>query len=248
VSVSVTDTINRDSATPIYVQLTALIKDKIRSGEWQPEQKILSENEFNNQFGISRMTARNVIARLVDEGLLFRVQGKGTFVAPPKIQTRSPGYLGIREQLEQQGFPTKTEVISAEVMPAGDRFAEQLGIDPLAEVSAIQRLRSVEGEPISLHFSFVPVALAPDLTDTDLAGQQLCVILAEQYGLHSAHVIETLETTATTKTYAKWLGERIGQPLLRLEQIVSTSSGQPFEFTRIMFRGDRIKLEFHYDS
>jgi GntR family transcriptional regulator len=246
--VSVTDTIDRDSATPIYVQLTALIKEKIRSGEWKPEQKILSENEFNSLFGISRMTARNVIARLVDEGLLFRVQGKGTFVSQPKIQTRSPGYLGIREQLEQQGFPTKTEVLSAEVVAAGDHVAEQLGIDPLDQVSAIQRLRSVEDQPISLHFSFVPVALAPDLTDSDLAGQQMCVILAEQYGLNTAHVIETLETTTTTKTYSKWLEERVGAPLLRLEQTISSASGEPFEFTRIMFRGDRIKLEFHYDS
>ncbi|MEU1301651.1 GntR family transcriptional regulator [Streptomyces shenzhenensis] len=240
------DTIDRSSAIPIYVQLADLIRKRIESGEWAPEQKIPSENEFNALFGISRMTVRQVLARLVDEGLLFRVQGKGTFVAQSKFRTRSPSYRGIREQLEQQGYATTTEVLATEIAEADRRVGQSLGVAEGTPVSVIRRLRRVEGKPISLHESYVPVVLAPDVVEKDLVGQQLCTILDFDYGLQMARVTETLETTTSTKSQAALLGHRTGAPLLLLEQTISARSGTPFEFSRIAFRGDLIKLEFHY--
>ena len=123
-----TTTLNRNSAVPLYLQLADELRNKILSGEWQPEQRIPSENELNQIYSISRMTIRQVLGKLVDEGLVFRVHGKGTFVAQPKIATRSPSYHGVREQLEQQGYSTRTEMLNSGELEADVRLARELDV------------------------------------------------------------------------------------------------------------------------
>ena len=100
--------LDRGGSTPLYMQLATVLRGQIERGEWKPDQKIPSENELNRMYGISRLTARQVLAQLVSEDLLFRVQGKGTFVAIPKIATRALAYMGIREQLERMEISTTT--------------------------------------------------------------------------------------------------------------------------------------------
>lgn len=239
--------LDRNAATPLYIQLADVIRDKIQRGEWVADQKIPSENELNHLYGISRMTARQVLARLVDEGLLFRVQGKGTFVSRQKISTRSPSYQGIREQLEQQGYATETKVLSHNLVHADARVAAALRLEKGTSVYSIRRLRSVDSTPISLHESFVPQSLAPDVIERDLANEQLCKVLDRDYNLQMSQITESLETTTASAAVAKLFGTRAGTPLLLLEQQIKTPNGTPFEFSRISFRGDMIRLEFHYD-
>lgn len=239
-------TLDRDSAVPLYIQLADTLRGEIESGEWHAGQKIPSENELNRIYGISRMTVRSVLSKLVDEGLLFRVHGKGTFVVEPKISTRSPSYQGIREQLEDQGMDIRTEMLASEHTTASARIAEALEIEIGSPIQAIRRLRYADGEPISIHESYVPDHLAPGLLEADLAGQQLCRVLEEQHGLRMTHVHETLESAIPSKDTLKMLQAPAGTPVLRLEQRISSPSGVLFEFTRILFRGDKVRLDFTY--
>lgn len=243
----VVETLNRKSAVPLYVQLADILRTKIQQGEWEPDEKIPSENELNRMYGLSRMTVRQVLTTLVDEDLLYRVHGKGTFVAHRKISTRSPSYQGIREQLEAQGFDTHTEVLGEDIVPADARVARHLDIEPGDSVYRIRRVRRVEGKPISIHESFVPEQLAPDLLHADLAQQQLCTVLERDHGLRMAKVEETLESALATKSEAAALEARAGTPVLLLRQHIRHDDGRLFEFTKIIFRGDKVKLEFHYD-
>ena len=244
-----TTTLNRNSAVPLYLQLADELRNKILSGEWQPEQRIPSENELNQIYGVSRMTARQVITQLANEGLVFRVQGKGTFVAPEKIETRPPvGYQGIRRQLEQQGYRAETRLLSREIVPASGSTTEALRIDANSPVYVIKRLRLADGEPISLHTSEVPQALAPGLEDVDVIDVQLCVALAEHYGLLMASVDETLEITTATSSEARALQLPRHSPLLLLTQTISAANGTVFERSKIVFRGDKIRLQFNYTA
>src|SRR5690349_18642744 len=199
------ETLDRDASIPLYLQLAGVLRSRIESGEWTAGQKIPSENELNRLYGVSRMTARQVLAQLVNEELLFRVQGKGTFVAHRKIGTRSPAYMGIREQLERMGYETTTKVLSSEVIPADVRVAEHLRISPGSLVYRLSRVRLVEDEPISLHTSFVPKALAQDLDADDLVNRQLCVVLENEHGLRMSRVNESLESTLPSADEAKLL-------------------------------------------
>lgn len=238
--------LDREGSIPLYVQLTNILRDNIENHEWEPNQKIPSENELNRIYGVSRMTARQVLSQLVNDGLLFRVQGKGTFVAPHKISTRSPTYKGFREQLEQLGYETTTTLLSADLVIADNLISRNLGLPPGEKVYVIRRLRRVDDEPISLHMSYIPESLAPGLDRYDTVKQQLCVVLAENYNLRMGHVTETLESTSATAEEAKLLGVSRRAPLLLLQQI-SDSSGVRFEHSKIVFRGDKIRLEFEYD-
>jgi GntR family transcriptional regulator len=242
------ETLDRDASVPLYLQLAALLRTRIERGEWQAGQKIPSENELNRLYGVSRMTARQVLAQLVSEDLLYRVQGKGTFVAHRKISTRSPAYMGIREQLEGTGYDIATRVLTHELVPADERVARALRIVPGQRVHEIRRVRLLaDDEPISLHVSYVPERLAPVLDDDDLVERQLCVILEADHGLRMGKVSETLESTLATPQEAKDLQVSRRTPLLLLTHEIADLSARMFEYSRILFRGDKVRLQFHYD-
>ena len=241
-----TDALDRESAVPLYVQLEEILRAKIAGGEWKPNQRIPSENELNRLYGLSRMTARGVLTKLVGEGIVFRVPGKGTFLTARKFEAVSPAYRGVREQLEAAGYKTTTEVLGSGVEEASVRVRERLDLPDGAQVHAIHRLRSVQGEPISLHHSYVPATLAPDLDKHDAGNEQLCVILEKHYGLAMRHVAEHLEATAARTDEADLLRMRRGQPVLLLQDVISDDSGAPFEYSTIVFRGDKIRLGFDY--
>lgn len=240
-------TLDRSSAIPLYQQLGEILRSRIEAGEWEPNTKIPSEHELNREYGLSRMTVRQVLTSLVNEGLLFRVQGKGTYVAPGKISTKSPAYTGMRQQLEDAGYKTSTELVEATLEKADRHSAGHLNITAGDDIVSITRLRRVEDEPVSLHISHVPLALAPSLLNEDPVSEQLCVILDREYGLVMSHVEETLESTRASRWEGELLSINLGEPLLLLRQQVSTPAGTPFEYTRILLRGDRIRLSYSYE-
>lgn len=241
-----TEVLERESAVPLYVQLEQILSGKIASGEWLPSQRIPSENELNRMYGLSRMTVRGVLTKLVNDGLLVRVPGKGTYVASKKISAVSPAYRGIREQLEALGYSTTTRLVSIGRELASSVVREQLGLANGDEVYVIVRVRSAQGEPISLHRSHVPAVLAPGLDEHDVVAEQLCVVLENAYGLAMSHVREHLEAVAVTQVEAKLLGMHRGDPALLLHDLIVDPTGQPFEYSSIVFRGDRLRLAFDY--
>lgn len=239
--------LNRESAVPLYHQLEEALKEKITSGEWSPSQRIPSENELNRLFGLSRMTVRGVLTKLVNDGLLLRVPGKGTYVAHNKISAVSPAYRGVREQLEALGYATATRLVSIEVVSARAQVRKSLNLASEGKVFEIVRLREVDGVPISLHRSYIPADLAPDLEKHDVVTEQLCVVLEQEYGLRMKRVRENLEAAAVSPADAAFLGIKRGDPALFLEDIISDASERPFEYSLIIFRGDKLRLQFDYE-
>jgi len=242
------DLLERTSAVPLYQQLEDILKRKIDQREWLPDQRIPSENELGRISGLSRMTVRGVLTKLVNDGLLLRVPGKGTYVAPPaKISAVSPAYKGVREQLEALGYSTTTKLMSLKSITPSGRMQEHLKLAGEEPVFEIVRLRSANDAPISLHRSYIPARLAPDLGRHDVVNEQLCVVLADGYSLRMRKVQEHLEAVAVSGADAKLLGMRRGDPALLLEDVISDSSGVPFEYSSIVFRGDRLRLRFDYE-
>ena len=191
---------------------------------------------------------RGVLNALVADGLLFRVPGKGTFVSERKIDTLSPAYRGVREQLEAQGIATTTRLVSLEAVTPRPHIARTLHLPAGDEVFAIERVRSAQGVPVSVHRSWVPIRLAPGLDRFDLVEEQLCVVLGEHYDLHMAHVDEELESTTLSGGDAEQLQARKGLPGIRLEDTISDARGVVFEYSAIVLRGDKIRLRFSFDA
>lgn len=238
--------LDRSSATPLYRQIEAILRERIASGEWGENAKIPSENELCARYGLSRMTLRGVVGELVGEGLLFRIQGKGTYVSPRKLRMGSTAYAGIREQLEGMGLPTQTRLVAFRLIAANAKLSRMLEVEPESPIQYIQRLRSIGEQPVSIHRSYLPLELCGRLDRYDLEGRQLCHILQEQVGLRAKYSTQTLESTRAQKSEARLLKIRQGDPVLLLEEVNRLENRRVFEFTQVLFRGDQVKLQFDY--
>ena len=140
-----------------------------------PGQRIPSENELNKMFGLSRMTVRGVLTKLVGDGLLVRVPGKGTYVATPKISAVSPAYRGVREQLESQGYETSTRLVSLTLETAVVRAsANDSGSARTTRPTSSCASARCRASPISLHRSYVPARLAPGLDGRTTSSPTSC--------------------------------------------------------------------------
>lgn len=242
------DVLDRDSAVPLYAQIEDVLRRMLETGGWKAGQRIPSESDLQKEFGVSRMTVRGVLNLLADEGLLHRVPGKGTFVSERKIVAQSPAYQGIREQLEARGFRTETELISSGLESPSERVRGLFGLGLLGLAHQITRRRLLEGEPVTLHQSWINPSLAPDIDVHDVVERQLCEVLSTEYSLTASRTDETLEVLMAGEGEAELLHCEPGDPLLLLRDVLTDSRGRVFECTKLLMRGDRMKLQFSFES
>src|SRR3954470_16697152 len=141
-------TIDHHSPVPKYSQLREILLDLVET-ELDEDQSIPSERELSARFGLSRMTVRQAVDHLVSEGRLYRVQGKGTFVARPKIDM--PLRLtSFTEDMRSRGMTPGARDLGRRVVPATAAVARELGLEIGAAVFVIERLRTADGVPMAL--------------------------------------------------------------------------------------------------
>ena len=163
-------------------------------------------------------------------------------MAEPKIVAHSLTYAGIREQLEQMGYEVSTRLISMGLETVDQKIMEHFpGLDD-PHFYVVRRLRMLKGEPLSIHISYLPHAYCPGIDQYDLSGEQLCTVLSRVYGLNRAKAVETLESVAASSTEASLLNIFPGQPLLLLQDRILDASGRTFEYSKVVFRGEKIKI------
>lgn len=238
--------LSRNIAEPLYMQVHNILLDRINTDVYSVNERIPSESEMCAEFGISRMTLRSVITELVRDGRLYRIQGKGTFVAGPKITANTGAYIGIREQLEQQGYEVKTTLLGVDNTIPDASVAKMFGLGSEERVYVIRRLRYVKNEPISLNTSFIPVKYCPGLEKQDFCNEQLCNILSQNYGFVRKSVKETLESVVATNEESATLDIRRGYPLLLLCDRIYNVEDRLFEYSKVVFRGDKIQISLQY--
>ncbi|MDF5751135.1 GntR family transcriptional regulator [Spongiactinospora sp. TRM90649] len=174
--------IDPDSPVPKYFQLREILLDLIENNELPIGAAIPSERELCQRFGLSRMTVRQAVDHLVSEGRLHRVAGKGTFVARPKIEM-AIRLTSFSDDMRARGLEPGSRDLDRRIVRASAHLARELGIQPGDEVHFIERLRTADGEPLSIDRSHIPVSLAPDLSAHDLANRSLYSLLESRYGL-----------------------------------------------------------------
>jgi GntR family transcriptional regulator len=228
---------------PAYAQIVEQLGDGIASGRLAPGDKLPTERELAAELGVSRMTVRQALNSLTANGFLVRTTGRrgGTFVARPKLVRDLGTFGGLSEQLRRQGVRAGAQVLSARRRPATVAVAEALDIAPRDRVTEIVRLRLADDEPFALERSTFPVSRFPDLLAHDLDGS-LYEILAERYGAAPVHAVERLEPVLASREEADALGVREGSPLQLVERLAYADNGEPVEFARDLFRGDRTRI------
>jgi GntR family transcriptional regulator len=237
------DAIHREMPIPYHYQLRELLRGEIVGGRWMVNERLPSERELCEAFNLSRTTVREAIEALVEEGLLRRERGRGTFVAGPKIVEgllQSP--VGFTDSMAEQNLRFETQVLRVEVGKPPYVIARELRLTTDDPVIIIDRLRSLLGEPILLVTSYIPHRLCPSLVDDDLVNNSLYHLLREKYGFTIAQAKRYMEAVAATEMEAKLLNIRIGGPLMLIESTTYMGDGTPFEYFKARHRGDRTRF------
>ena len=238
------DVIRRDSPIPYYFQLEGFLKEEIESGRWNPGQQIPSEAEFCEAFGVSRTVVRQALNELVNEGLLYRRRGKGSFVARPKIaESLVQNLTGFYEDMVAKGLTPITQVLEQKLIPASKKVAGMLSLKEGDQVIKMDRLRSINNEPILIVTTFIPYHICPTLLEEDLTKRSLYAVLEDRYKLEIARGRRTLEAISASEEDAKLLGIEEGDPLVLLKSVSYLKDGRPIEYFEAKHRGDRSRFE-----
>lgn len=239
-----------DKAVPIpfHYQLRELLREEIAGGRWEVGERLPSERELCETFNLSRTTVREAIDALVNEGLLRRERGRGTFVAEPKILEgllQSP--TGFTDSMAEQGIMVVTKVLRKEIGPAPSHVARELHLRPDEQVTIIDRLRFILNEPILFVTSYVPVRFVPDLVNDDLVNNSLYQLLQNKYHLKIASATRYMEAVAANEVEARLFEIRPGSPLMLIESTAYLQGGIPLEYFKARHRGDRtrFRIESH---
>jgi len=155
--------INKHIPIPAYYQLKEIISEKIESKELKTGEKITSENKLSELYQISRMTVRQAIKELVEEGLIYKEKGKGTFVSRPKLKRDLSELTSLTEEMERSGYKVKTKVLEMKVISASKRIAHKLEIALGEKIIKIDRLKLADNKPFFLETSFLPFDICPGL-------------------------------------------------------------------------------------
>jgi GntR family transcriptional regulator len=234
---------------PAHVRIEQWLMTLIDSGELVEGDKLPNEKDLAARVGVSRMTLRQSLGRLEARGVVERIPGRhgGTFIRHPRIDCDITALAGFTEQLRRGRLRASARVVSAAVVPAPRITAEALELRPHAEVFELVRVRTARRQPLALERSYLPVEPFPGLLSKRLTGS-LYARMSREYGLAPQTATVFLEPFIATSPVAELLDVAAGSALLLIERTARTTSGQPVEYARDLFRPDKIRISVRTDA
>jgi GntR family transcriptional regulator len=221
------------------------LREQIRSGELKPGSLIPSERELSETYGISRMTARQAVTELVNEGVFYREQGRGTFVAQNRITLDLLHLTGFTEDIRARGQQPSTRVLSAAMCPADEVAARQLRIEPGDPLFCLRRLRLADGEPLAIEVSLLNFKGCEALTEEDLEQTSLYQVLVTKYGLPLMEADQEIEAGLARPDEAEILRIPVGSPVLLTRRTTYTERNRPVEYARSVYCGAKYVFYTH---
>lgn len=233
--------IERQSPVPLYYQLKQLLAERIATGEWSAGDMMPTEEQLQEQYGLSRTTVRQALKELELEGLISRFRGRGTFVSQPKISHSADPRFNLTAYLTEQGIRPGWRVLSAGWVQASSKIAERLSLENGVKLFQLRRLRLANDEPIGYHVAHVVPSLGELINESDLEqGGSLDYLRATGQLDHSL-ANRTIEAILASEELATHLNFQKGGPILMIRRRVFNATGTPVEDMRAMYRGDRFQ-------
>jgi GntR family transcriptional regulator len=224
----------------LQYQLKAKLTERISRGDWKPGSKIMSEREICEEYGVSRMTVREVVGGLEREGLLIRKQGKGTFVGTAKPEPEQTHVYKFMDTIHALGLRVTTRVLDYQIIPCKLQEARELEIAVGERIYRIERLRSVDGALFSVEVSYIPISVAPGMTEASVKESGLTAALKQHSGLEPDSATETIEAVSCPDKPSMMIGIKRDSPVLRVCRI-SKAGEKTVEFCESIIKGDRFK-------
>ncbi|MDA8369642.1 MAG: GntR family transcriptional regulator [Nocardiopsaceae bacterium] len=232
-------TLDDGPRVPKYYQVKKLLLELIEAmpaGNPVPPERALA-----TQFGTSRTTVRQALTEMVVEGRLLRIQGKGTFVAKPKV-AQVLQLTSYTQEMRSHGLHPATRILDVSYINADDQLAELLAIRSGGRVLRIERLRLANGEPMAVETAHLAARRFPGLRRQLDRYASLYEALVSAYDVRLAEAEAAIETVLATPNEARLLGVDVGLPLVLHCQHSFDADGHPVEWVRSLYRGDRYKF------
>ncbi|QGG46238.1 GntR family transcriptional regulator [Heliorestis convoluta] len=233
--------IDKNSKSPIYYQIEEWVKAQIENNTFKIDKLIPSEREFIERLGVSRHTVRQAIGNLVNQGYLYRIPGKGTFVKDRNLIIKENRYTSFSEDMAYIGKNLVNEVLSLEYQEASKSIANRLTIDEKNPVIKVRRIRKVDQLPLAYEMVFISQKIVPELPE-EKARTSLLQFYEQEKDLKIGYASETVEAVLVTEKTAELLGLPLFSPLLLVRTKLFLDNGQQVHYMKSYFRGNKYKF------
>ena len=233
-----------DGPRPKHAQLSDVLAE-LAVKELGPDVAIPSERELMTTYDVSRATVRKAIESLIAEGLLTRIQGKGTFVARPRVQS-TLHLASFSQDMRRRGLTPSTRLLRVDLERPPAEVARTLRLGATGEAWRVDRIRLADGQPMAIEQGWYSRAALPDLDTRDLDGS-LYELFAQEYGVVIDHAEQTLWGESADTTVARRLEAPVHTPLLVFRR-VARAGDRPIEHVVSRYRGDRYQLHMTLGS
>jgi GntR family transcriptional regulator len=232
------------TAVPRYRTIEQALRERIAT--LRPGDGLPSDSDLCAEFGVSRMTARNAMHRLAEEGLVLRLPGRGSYVAEPPAHRRADRLRSFSSEMRRRGRVPTSIIVSREIRPAGRRAARDLRIRESEPIVYLQRVRCADGQPIALETTTLVRPLAVAVMAADLRHDSLHATLAAAgWGLRKGTA--TVTAASASGEDAALLGVAPGDPMLVERRVIVDAQGRPLEATETRYAAERYALDVRFD-
>lgn len=238
--------VRSNSTKPLYQQIKDELQQRILDGDYEVHERLPSESALMKAFEVSRVTVRQALRDLHAEGLVFSVQGKGTFVSRPKAVQDIQRLQGFGEAMAPQGYETSTRVLKVHEATPSQEVAEALELPRNAKVIELTRVRYLNREPISIDHSFFPLDVGNRLLERNLS-VDIFPMLENELGIGLDHADLKIEAVLADQDRAAQLHIEAGAALLCIQRLAFAPGGRPIDFEYLWYRGDAFQYQLRID-
>lgn len=232
--------VDPNSAVPLYKQILNILMDKINSGEYKTGERLPSENRLMQEYSVSRITIRTALNELVDDGILSRVQGKGTYVAEPKEQYRANDQVGFSRSCYMDGKKPSSKLIKIEYCYPSKSQMEFFRISEKEKIICTRRLRYVNDVPTLIETNHYPAEM--DFLFTENLEGSLFELMNNKYNIHIANSIRTLEICYPTKEEMELLNLDKNVALILFKDKHYDKCGMPLWLSKQVYCSEHMKF------
>lgn len=236
--------VSKKNPVPLHFQIKEILQEMIENEELKPGDAVPTERELCEIQGVSRMTVNKAIMSLVNEGLLYREQGKGTFVAKPKENKEIAGLKSFSEVMQDKGLKTETRILFFQIKEATKRIKFVLNLsDDNNKVFEISRLRMSEGEPVAIETVWIPYNLCSDMDRQTIEGKSLYETFKNKYKYFPNKAKQTIEPIILNEDECRLLNQNENALALMFRRTTYIKDEVPIEYTKAIYRSDIYKYE-----
>ncbi|HEK9442406.1 TPA: GntR family transcriptional regulator, partial [Streptococcus equi subsp. equi] len=224
---------------PAYIKIHDAIKKDIEKEVWTIGSRLPSERDLAEHFEVSRMTLRQAITLLVEEGILERRVGSGTYVASHRVQERMRGTTSFTEIVNSQGRKPSSKLISYQRQLASDTEINQLHLEESDYVIRMERIRYADKVPLVYEVASIPEKFIKNVKKTDITEHFFQTLTSNGYEIGKSQ--QTIYAKIASERVASYLEVAKGHAILALTQVSFFTDGRPFEYVRSQYVGDRFE-------